>query len=124
MLCIGLFSSVHGNDPVKFGQPRVINFPKSTYHADHQNWCIDQDERGTLYFANNDGLLTFDGLSWKTFPLPNKMIMRSLDVQPAGRIFTGSYEEFGFWERDKRGELQYTYLIPECKNLIINAYIS
>ncbi|MBP1669387.1 MAG: transcriptional regulator [Bacteroidetes bacterium] len=112
MWSIGLFSSVYGNDPVKFGQPRVINFPKSTYQADNQNWCIDQDEQGTMYFANNDGLLTFDGISWKTYPLPDKMIMRSLDVQPAGRIFTGSYEEFGFWERDKRGELQYTSLTP------------
>jgi len=109
-------SSVTGNIPVKFGQPRVINFPRSTYHADNQNWCIDQDDKGILYFANNDGLLTFDGLSWKTYPLPDKMILRALDVQPSGRIYTGSYEEFGFWERDKRGELQYNSLIPLLKD--------
>jgi hypothetical protein len=109
-------SSAIGNNPVKFGQPRVINFPKSTYNADNQNWCIDQDDRGTLYFANNDGLLTFDGISWRTYPLPNKLIMRSLDVQSSNRIFTGSYEEFGFWERDKNGELQYNSLIPLLKD--------
>ena len=109
-------SSVTGNIPVKFGQPRVINFPRSTYHADNQNWCIDQDDKGILYFANNDGLLTFDGLSWKTYPLPDKMILRALDVQPSGRIYTGSYEEFGFWERDTRGELQYNSLIPLLKD--------
>src|SRR4030043_1824048 len=109
------FSSVIGNEPFKFGQPRVINFPKSTYNADNQNWCIDQDDRGILYFANNDGLLTYDGISWKTYPLPDKMIMRSLEVQPTGRIFTGSYEGFGFWERDKSGELQYNPLTPLLK---------
>jgi hypothetical protein len=108
LLFLGLVSVVYGNDPVRFSQPRIKNFTKSVYKADNQNWNIGQDIRGTLYFANNLGLLTFDGISWKNYPLPDEMIVRSLEVLPSGRIFTGSYEEFGYWENDENGEFRYT----------------
>jgi len=112
---IGLLLSVHGNVPVRFSQPRIKNFPKIVYKADNQNWSIGQDSHGILYFANNLGLLTFDGISWKTYPMPDEMIVRSLEVTSSGRIFTGSYEEFGYWERDNTGELMYTSLKPLLK---------
>ena len=47
------------------GTPFVRNFGKSDYNADTQNWGICQDSRGFIYFANNDGLLSFDGVECK-----------------------------------------------------------
>jgi hypothetical protein len=59
------------------------------------------DDPGYFYiFANNDGLLEFNGSSWKLYPSPNETIIRS--VKAVGeRIYTDSYMEFGYWERKK-----------------------
>ena len=91
-----------------FGQdlPPIVNYSSSTYGAGNQNWMISQDNNQFVYFANNDGLLEFNGSSWKLYPSPNETIIRS--VKAIGdRIYTGSYMEFGYWLRQKNGLLKY-----------------
>ncbi|MEO6668669.1 MAG: hypothetical protein ABIN36_04270, partial [Ferruginibacter sp.] len=51
------------------GLPDIINYSKQNYKAGAQNRKIRQDKKGVLYFANSEGLLTFDGIKWKTYPL-------------------------------------------------------
>ncbi|MFK7907564.1 MAG: hypothetical protein AB8B69_20675, partial [Chitinophagales bacterium] len=46
------------------GMPFIQNYDKKTYKAGTQTWEIQQDKRGILYFANNDGLLTFNSQVW------------------------------------------------------------
>ncbi|SDS09183.1 LuxR C-terminal-related transcriptional regulator [Gramella sp. MAR_2010_147] len=76
-----------------------------------QNWDIALDEKGVIYSANNQGLLVFDGLSWELFPLESQSIIRS--VYPhKDRVYTGSYQEFGYWERTENGSMSYTSLSP------------
>src|SRR5664279_5524975 len=82
----------------KLDRLRIKNFSKSTYHADNQNWSIGQDKKGTLYFANSQGLLTFDGVNWNLYVLPKNTIARSVEVTN-DRVFVGSYEEFGYFEK-------------------------
>ncbi|HQW84213.1 MAG TPA: hypothetical protein PK987_07130, partial [Ferruginibacter sp.] len=43
------------------GLPDIINYSKPLYKAGLQNWDIKQDKNGIVYFANNEGLLSFDG---------------------------------------------------------------
>jgi hypothetical protein len=50
------------------GLPDIINYEKEKYYAGTQNWGIVQDKKGILYFANNEGLLSFDGTSWEVYP--------------------------------------------------------
>jgi ligand-binding sensor domain-containing protein/DNA-binding CsgD family transcriptional regulator len=98
------------------GIPIITNHSKQDYHAGSQNWNIKQDKKGILYFANNDGLLTFDGSFWRLYELPNKIIVRSLAIADDGKIYIGSQEEIGFFSANKNGELEYTSLkkmIPE-----------
>lgn len=97
-------------------RPRIRNFASSVYGADKQNWSISQDGKGRLYFANNKGLIEFNGSVWKTFPFPAGTIVRSVLCDSIGRIFTGSFEEFGFWEKTKFGEMRYTSLVPQLKD--------
>lgn len=97
-------------------KPHVINIPHESYHADNKNWCIGQDERGVMYFANDLGLLEFDGIEWKLNKLPNSLNVRSLAVQSHNTIYTGSYEEFGRWDRDVSGRLVYTSLSDKLEN--------
>ena len=60
--------------------PDIVNFPKQIYKAGLQNWDIKQDKFGKMYFANNEGLLCFDGKYWNNYPLPNKTNVRSVEI--------------------------------------------
>lgn len=91
------------------GIPEFINYSKQQYGAGTQTWDIKQDKKGILYFANNDGLLTFDGSYWKTYPLPNKTVVRSLLIQNE-KIYVGGQDELGYFSPDRNGSLFYTSL--------------
>ena len=96
----------------KQGSPSVTNFSRADYNAGTQNWDIQQDERGIIYFANNKGLLEFDGTNWRTFPLPNGTIARSVNYDKDGRIYFGGQNEVGYLETNDLGKPIYTSLIP------------
>jgi ligand-binding sensor domain-containing protein/DNA-binding CsgD family transcriptional regulator len=100
------------------GLPLIRNFKQTDFRAGSQTWEIDQDTGGRMYFANNEGLLTFDGSYWKLYPLPNKTIMRSVVTHKSGRVFVGGQGEAGYFEADKSGFLRYHSLlgfIPEAE---------
>ncbi|MGO4913698.1 LuxR C-terminal-related transcriptional regulator [Leeuwenhoekiella sp. W20_SRS_FM14] len=99
--------------------PPVTSYSSSDYDAASQNWGLSTDEDGTLYAANNEGLLRFDGQRWEVFTLPNKTIIRSVFCL-GDRIYTGSYEEFGYWEKDDYGSLNYTSLSKLIKTKYAN----
>lgn len=86
--------------------PPVTNFTPEQYGADNQNWMLSQDHSGRIYVANNKGLLEFNGSRWHVYPTHNESIMRSVNVI-GGKIYTGCYMSFGYWERDSNGELYY-----------------
>lgn len=91
-------------------KPLIINIYKEKYNAANKNWSIGQDERGVMYFGNDIGLLEFDGIDWNLYRIPNSLTARSIAVLSHKTIFTGSYEEFGRWDRDISGKLVYTSL--------------
>lgn len=89
--------------------PPIQNFSSLNYKAASQNWDISLDDRGILYSANNQGLLSYDGQRWELFLLESGSIIRS--VYPhKGKVYTGSYREFGYWKRDSKGDMCYTSL--------------
>ncbi|MGO4821983.1 MULTISPECIES: triple tyrosine motif-containing protein [unclassified Flavobacterium] len=89
------------------GLPDIRNYKRSDYKGGTQNWDIDQDKYGNLYFANNNGLLQFDGSSWKKYTFPNSTAVRSVKIDNAGKIFVGGYSEFGYFEANANGKLEY-----------------
>jgi ligand-binding sensor domain-containing protein/DNA-binding CsgD family transcriptional regulator len=92
------------------GIPNIVNYTKQQYSASSQNWGIVQDKNGILYCANNDGLLSFDGVFWRTYPLPNKTITRSVAVSADNKIYTGGQGEIGYFSSGSNGELLYSSL--------------
>lgn len=95
--------------------PYFQNFSLSEYNAGNQNWGVSRDENGLLYVANNNGLLEYDGLKWDFFELPNKTTIRSV-LAYNGLVFTGSYEEFGYWKKNSKGILVYHSLSDLVKS--------
>ncbi|MES2848010.1 MAG: hypothetical protein V4685_03055, partial [Bacteroidota bacterium] len=53
------------------------------------------------------GLLTFDGINWKTYPLPNKSIVRCLEFGPDNKLYVGGQDEFGYFTKAGNGQLSY-----------------
>lgn len=104
------------------GLPEIRNYRKSEYGGATQNWCADQDGNGNLYFANNNGLLQFDGSSWTLYPLPERPAVRSLKVGKNHRIYVGGYNEFGYFAAGTNGKLSYhslsKRLAKESRDLI------
>jgi hypothetical protein len=91
------------------GIPNITNYDKQEYNAGRQNWGIAQDSHGIMYFANNNGLLSFDGTFWRIYPIPNATIVRSLAIDK-NRIYVGCQQEFGYFAPNQYGELEYTSL--------------
>lgn len=97
------------------GLPDIINYSKLSYNAGLQNWDVKQDKNGIVYFANNEGLLSFDGKNWKVYPLPNKTIVRSVEIGTDNKIYVGGQDELGYFAPNTNGNLIYhtlTNLIP------------
>ncbi len=97
--------------PFNLGSKSIFNFPKTEYQGATQSWDISEDERGYLYFANNDGLLEFDGQSWSVYKVANQTIVRSIACQSGGRIYAGAQNELGYFEPDASGCLKYQSLL-------------
>ncbi|WP_435416656.1 LuxR C-terminal-related transcriptional regulator [Polaribacter aestuariivivens] len=90
--------------------PSIKNYSIEDYKADNQNWDIDVSNTGEVFVANNKGLLRFNGQSWELYEMPNKTILRSVFCDN-DKIYTGSYEEFGFWKKNSFGKYVYTSLM-------------
>ena len=90
--------------------PPVMSYTPDSYGANNQNWSISQTSDQTMYFANNSGLLEFDGMNWNLYPVPNNSIVRSVKAID-NLIYTGSYMDFGVWIRNKKSVLEYTSLV-------------
>jgi outer membrane protein assembly factor BamB len=105
-----LFAEVTTAFSIVANNPNVVNISSYEYRAGNKNWSIAQDSKGFLYVGNNDGLLQYDGLAWKLYTSAPCEIIRSVSVAENDVIYTGGFEEFGKWERDEKGQLQYSSL--------------
>lgn len=89
--------------------PPIQNYKIFEYKAASKNWGLSCDEDGELYVANNMGLLHYNGEEWTLYKLPHNTTIRSV-ASIGDRIYTGSYEEFGYWTKNSVGRLEYTSL--------------
>src|ERR1700712_5672928 len=116
--CLLFFSEwLPAQNPV--GIPEITNYYNSTYNAGTENRGIAEDRNGVMYFANLEGLLSFDGAYWKCYPLPNKSNVRSVAIGPDNRIYAGGQDDFGFFFPDRTGRLVYhslKMLLPAGNN--------
>jgi ligand-binding sensor domain-containing protein/DNA-binding CsgD family transcriptional regulator len=116
-LVVLLFASTLAVAQNTIGLPDIVNYSIEVTKG-AQNRQIRQDKKGILYFANNEGVLTFDGIKWKTYPLPNKSIVRSIEFGPDNKLYVGGQDEFGYFEPSANGQLVFhslKSLIPETE---------
>ncbi len=99
--------------------PPIENYSPEDYIAGSQNWDISQSVENYIYVGNNSGLLEFNGAVWKLYPSPNGTIIRSVRVVD-NLIYTGCYMEFGYWEKDEFGNLNYFSLSKKLAQPLID----
>ena len=89
------------------------NYGYKDYNAREQNWDVIEGNNGILYLANNDGVLEYDGVSWRLIELPNQSVVRSLAKDIRGTIYVGGLNEFGYLSENNKGELVYVSLLDK-----------
>ena len=109
-----LFSGISNSQEI----PPIKDFSTKDYMAGDQNWSISQDFDRNIYVANNKGLLEYNGAKWTLYQSPNQSIIRSVSVI-GNQIYTGSYMDFGFWDKNSFGELKYTSLSKNLKSPLV-----
>ncbi len=121
ILCLFVLIYIPLNAQInKNGIPLIKNYAPTDYNAAEQNWAICEDTRGVIYVGNNDdGVLEFDGNSWKKIPISNGSIVRSLASAEDGTVYVGGIDEFGYLAPDKRGEMHYHTLKNQLDSVIL-----
>ena len=103
----------------KIGVPNIRNYPKAVYNAGTQNWGVAQDPDGFMYFANNDGVLRFDGLNWDLFQVTDHSPVRSVCIDENGVIYIGLNDDFGIFDTKSKNGPEFISLrgkLPESIN--------
>jgi len=94
------------------GIPLVHNYNYKDFDAHPIMWAATQDPQGILYFANNDGVVVFDGKNWRTLLLNTQV--RALAFHQ--RLYVGGTDDFGVFEPDKQGRLHFHSYKRNIKN--------
>ena len=107
--CFCCAKSLQASEIKGLGVPYIQTYSKSVYGSGNQNWSVTQGKNGVMYYGNAEGLLVYDGKYWQQYTMPNRQIVRSVATDNKGRIYTGSYGEFGYWSY-QNNRLKFTSL--------------
>lgn len=79
--------------------PTLRNFSPIEYNGGTQNWQIGEMRDNLMAFANNHGLIVFDGENWQIHPVANYTSVRSLAFDAKKLcVYAGASDEFGYFD--------------------------
>ncbi len=96
-------------------RPYTLSYASTDYNASNQNWGTIKDKKGVMYFANNSGVLVFDGSNWNI--IKANAAVKSLAIDTAeNKIYVGAKGDFGMLVNNEVGTYEFKslkHLIPE-----------
>lgn len=116
ILLLFLCNSIYAQSIIDIGEHKINNYTPADYEASTQIFSIAQDARGLMYFGNMNGLIEYDGVSWRIYELSNKSLPNALGSDKNGQIFIGGNGEIGYLTNTTNGEATYKslmHLLPE-----------
>lgn len=111
-----LCTTSFGQNQTMYGVfPDATNFSVNDYKASAQIWHGTQDKSGQLYFANNKGVLIFDGLHWSRIVTSQQSAVTRLFRASNDTIYVGAKNEIGLITHDSVGKL---FFVPLDNKLL------
>lgn len=89
------------------GRPVMRDFRPTEYLGHPQIFSITQASDGSLFLANVQGILQFDGVRWTQHPAPLTFTYR-VAAAPDGRVWAGGLARVGYFQRQP-GEVTLGY---------------
>ena len=101
-----LFLALNTNAQSEKGLPFITNYSPKTFQALPQTWCVQEDDRGMMYFGIQTYILEYDGLKWRKITVGNSAstVVRSLVKDKNGTIYYGAYGDLGYLDKDSLGQ--------------------
>jgi serine phosphatase RsbU (regulator of sigma subunit) len=99
----------------KEGNPYITHF-EINKNLDSHIFSIIQDNSQVMYFANRQGILSFDGTDWRMIETPSMPFALHKDSF-TGEIYVGTASGFGKLLKDKKGALVYNSLSDSLKGI-------
>ena len=96
------------------GVPFFRNFSSKEYIAHNRNFDIACDDYGTVFVANFEGLLYYDGATWRKIHTPGISRVTRLTRGDNGRIWVGGYNVFGYLRSDNQGRIQIHTIVSDA----------
>ncbi len=79
--------------------PTLRNFTPIEYNGGTQNWEISEIRDNLMAFANNHGLIVFDGENWQIHRVANYTSVRSVAFDAKKLcVYAGASDEFGYFD--------------------------
>ncbi|MBR2204071.1 MAG: GHKL domain-containing protein [Prevotella sp.] len=92
------------------GVPYLQNYTAEDYGAHSRNYDVVCDSHGTVYVANFEGLLYYDGATWRKIHTTEINRITRVARDPKDRIWIGGYNVFGYLEATANGQLKIKYI--------------
>ena len=96
--------------------PIIHNYSKYEYGGSGKIWQIIQTPHGIMHFANDAGILEFDGREWELTPALNRSGVRSLYYdEELNRLYFGATNEFGYLDYSNFQKTRYVSLVDQLR---------
>ena len=87
--------------------PSMTNYNTKDHGGGPISYAFGRSNSGTIYVANDAGLLVFDGINWSVNPLPKAKKASFLYLYEE-KVYVGGENELGFFIKDKSGKYSFT----------------
>lgn len=88
---------------INYGYPLIQNFDDKDYPAENVNWFSTQDGLGNMFFANNFGVLEFNGNKWEAIGTKSEAVSIWYDAF-SKTIYVGCVDDFGYLKLEDNGK--------------------
>ncbi len=106
LLHLNVIQTVFCEEPVSnLAPPPLRNYTLEDYNLQPQNWSITQDQSGHMIFANQGGVLCYDGRNWESLQLPNISALAVMTFN--NQTIAAGYKTIGYIQRTEKGSLDY-----------------
>ncbi|MGM0477860.1 MAG: two-component regulator propeller domain-containing protein [Bacteroidota bacterium] len=109
----------------QFGTPSITNYSPRDYLANPVIFDIFQGANGLLYFANQRGLIEYDGVTWRLIDTPKNSQIRTIAPFNENDFLVGTESGLGLIQFDEFGNGQYidtSAILPKNNEPILNIF--